>query len=302
MTDNGEKAAVELDVMVTGKVETPRAYVFRGGGNALTRTAKVLRAGLLPGGDMVPFPCLAYVVRHPAAGTILIDTGMHPDASEDLRKDFGLPMSILFRKLKSAATPYVEQLQELGVDAGKVERVLMTHLHVDHTSGMRLLPRASFLVTRKEWGAAQQPRADAKGFVAHHFPSEARIEQVDFDADSEPHGAFSRTINLLGDGSIRLISTPGHTVGHLSVLLRLKGGRQVLIVGDAAYTLQSIREQLPPLLTASEQKYINTLQELRAFTEQEPEAIIVPSHDPTAWHQLRTVTASAEDALVAAAG
>lgn len=42
-----------------------------------------------------------------------------------------------------------------------------------------------------------------------------------FDRDGEPYGAFTKTIDLLGDSTIRLIYTPGHTAGHLSVLLRL---------------------------------------------------------------------------------
>lgn len=281
MTDD-TTSGVELDVMLTAVVPTPTAYAFRAeGGNPLTRLA-----GLRPGADALRSPCLAYVVRHPSAGTILIDTGMHPDATEHFRRDFGAPMSLLFRDLRPADQTFDQQLRELSIDPGAVERVIMTHLHVDHTSGMRLLPRAEFTCSREEWAATRKRFAAGKGYVRHHLPPQSRMRFVDFGEEGETYGAFGKTIDLLGDGSIRLISTPGHTVGHLSVLLRLTEGGQVLVVGDAAYTLRNIQEEILPLFTADDAASLRSLQELKAFASSEPEAILVPSHDPSAWHAL----------------
>lgn len=300
MSARPSNPAVELDVIVTAMVATPHNYVFRGEGNRLLQVGRVLAGSFTGRGEMLPSPCLAYVVRHPSAGTILIDTGMHPDVDADLREDFGFAMSLLFRNLKPAQTPYEEALRHLGVEPSEVERVVMTHLHVDHTSGMRLLPNASVTVARREWEIAQKPRADTKGFISHHLPPESRVDPIDLPEDGEAHGPFASTLDLLGDGSIRLISTPGHTPGHMSVLLRLAGGTQVLLVGDAAYTRRSIEEQILPLLTDNDDKYRATLTELKRFTELEPDAIVVPSHDPTAWHQLRDVSQSAERAFAEA--
>lgn len=99
MSDDLSSPAVELDLMVTAEVPTPSAYVFRAeGGNRLSRFADALR----PGGEVVRSPCLAYALRHPSAGTILIDTGMHPAARTNLRKDFGGPMGLFFRNLRPA--------------------------------------------------------------------------------------------------------------------------------------------------------------------------------------------------------
>src|SRR5204863_705099 len=117
--------------------------------------------------------------------------------------------------------------------------------------GMRLLPTAEFVCSEEEWAAATSRRAVLNGYAQGHLPPRSRMRLVDFDRDGERHPPFARTIDLLGDGSIRLLSTPGHTRGHLSVLLRLDGGRRVLLVGDAAYTTRHIEEQLLSLLTAS---------------------------------------------------
>ena len=52
-------------------------------------------------------------------------------------------------------------------------------------------------------------------------------------AHASGSGAFGRSFDLLGDGSIRTVYTPGHTHGHMSVVLRLAGGREALVAGDA---------------------------------------------------------------------
>jgi N-acyl homoserine lactone hydrolase len=201
-------------------------------------------------------------------------------------------MSILFRTLRPADEPYEDRLRGLGVEPGEVERVVMTHLHVDHTSGMRLLPNASFVISRREWEAAHKPRAAGKGYIAHHLPPESRVELVDIDRDGESYGPFSRTIDLLGDGTMRLISTPGHTIGHMSVLLRVVGG-EVLVVGDAAYTLRNIDEQVLPLITTSDELSAKSLRELKEFKTENPAVPLVPTHDPAAWKQLREVEVEA---------
>ena len=113
------------------------------------------------------------------------------------------------------------------------------------------------------------------------------MRQIDFARDGEVYGGWAKTIDLLGDGSVRLISTPGHTVGHLSVLLRLAHDRQVLVVGDAAYTLRNIQEEILPLITDDDEAARRSVREIKAFAESEPEAILVPTHDPEAWHALR---------------
>ena len=276
--------AVELDVMLAGEVPTPYAYVFRPpGGNALSRLSGLVR----PAGKPLRMPLLAFAVRHPTAGPILIDTGLHPDAAHSLRGDYGLLMSLVFGKLRPAGEAFDQQLRGLGIEPGEVRLVVMTHLHVDHTSGMRLLPEAEFVCSRAEWSAATGRQAVLGGYAGGHLPPASRMRFLDFDGDGEPYGPFSRSVDLLGDGSIRLLFTPGHSRGHMSVLLRLPQGRRVLLIGDAAYTLRSVREEVLPLLTVDDQLYLGSLREIKAYADQEPGATLVPTHDPTAWREVR---------------
>jgi glyoxylase-like metal-dependent hydrolase (beta-lactamase superfamily II) len=273
----GTGLGVELDVIHTGQLSIPRAYAVRPEGGLVGRLA-----GFVPPRAR-PSPCLAYVVRHPEAGVVLVDTGFHPDAVERVRKDFGIAMGVMFAGLRTADRPFDAQLRELEVDPEEVRCVLMTHFHVDHTSGMRLLPGAEFVCTKEEWAAATGRSAGRQGYVAHHLPPRGRVRTIDFARDGEPHGPFDRTLDLLGDGSIRLLSTPGHTPGHMSVLLRRAGGGPVLVAGDASYTVEGIRTQTLPLLTADDDQARRSLAELGEWAERNPGAPIVPSHDPDAW-------------------
>ena len=272
-------ACVELEIIVTAQLPMPEAYTFRPeGGNAVTRLAAVLR----PGAPTVMSQCLAFIVRHPSAGVILIDTGFHPDASTDPRRDFGLPMSLVFRGLRPTGE-FTAQLADHEVAAGDVRQVVMTHLHVDHTSGMRLLPRAEFVCAREEWQAAHGRSAATKGYVASHLPPPDRVRLLELSRDGEPFGPFRRALDLLGDGSVRLLFTPGHSRGHLSVLLQHAAGRRTLIIGDAVYTLRSLREERLPLLTEDDEQYRTSLRQIAAFAAAEPAVELVPTHDPDAW-------------------
>ncbi len=72
----------------------------------------------------------------------------------------------------------------------------------------------------------------------------------------------------------------------MSLLLRLSGGRHVLLVGDAAYAVRNIREELLPMLTVDDDASPASLRELKAFIDAEPAATVVPTHDPEAWRML----------------
>ncbi len=273
---------VELDVIITANVSMPYGYAYRTQGNPARR----ILTGISPFGQMLDAPCTAYTVRHPSAGTILVNTGMHHDAKDNPRRDFGLPLSLMFRGLRPVKEPFDEQLRTLDIEPDSVERVVMTHLHVDHTSAMRLLGNAKFIASNAEWAATRGRFPARKGYVSHHLPAVSRMQLLDFESDGEPYAAFTQTIDLLGDGTIRLISTPGHSAGHLSVLLRLADGSQTLLVGDAAYTLRNIHEETLPMLTDNDAAALRSIGEIKAFALANPQAVLVPSHDPDAWRAL----------------
>jgi N-acyl homoserine lactone hydrolase len=270
---------MNVEVLRAGIIMAPHAYAFRREDASMPRRLLDL---VRSEGPRVAMPVLSYLVRHPRAGTFLIDTGLHASAHASLRGEYGRVLASLFRNLRPAGQPFDAQLRERGVDPASIERVVMTHLHVDHTSGMRLLPNARFVCDRAEWEAATQRGAARNGYAAHHLPDGSRMRLLDLGG-GEPYGPFDHSLDLFGDGSVRLLSTPGHTRGHLSVLLDRGEQGPLLVVGDAAYTVRNIDEQILPAFTAGDSTYRESLERLRAYALEHPEATLVPTHDPDAW-------------------
>jgi glyoxylase-like metal-dependent hydrolase (beta-lactamase superfamily II) len=270
---------VTYETIHVGDVTAPRAWIFRSEGHGGLRAATDL---LMPGDRTMRLPLLCFVVRHPAHGVVLVDTGLHPDAATNLSRDYGRLTAMMFRSLKPAQETFAEQLRTLGVEPGQVETVVMTHLHADHTSAMRLLGAATFVISRAEWAAATSRGAVLAGYVAHHLPPAERVRRVDFERDGEQDAPFARVVDVFGDGSIRLVSTPGHTPGHLSVLLKVADA-EVLLIGDAVYTLRSLHEELLPMRTVDDGLYLDSLRAIKAYAKARPDARLIPTHDEEAW-------------------
>ncbi|HEV2998821.1 MAG TPA: MBL fold metallo-hydrolase, partial [Solirubrobacteraceae bacterium] len=102
---------------------------------------------------------------------------------------------------------------------------------------------------------------------------------------ARPRGPFAQTLDLLGDGSVVLASTPGHSRGHLSVILRLRS-REALIAGDAIYTLATLRDGERPWRSEDPAAFERSLRALQEYDREHPDALIVPGHDIAHWRTL----------------
>ena len=85
---------------------------------------------------------------------------------------------------------------------------------------------------------------------------------------------------------MRLVSTPGHSAGHLSVVLRLRD-REALLCGDAAYTEDTIENGTVPYVIEDEHRYRRSLREIQLYVEQTPDALVVPGHEVAVMRRLR---------------
>lgn len=124
------------------------------------------------------------------------------------------------------------------------------------------------------------------GYLRRHLPPQRSIKFVDF-ATAQVIEGHLRAIDLLEDGSILLVPTPGHTVDHFSVLVSTNRG-PVFLLGDAAFTLRNLDEQVPPWRNHDDEAYSKSLRQLRAYQETHPDTLLAPTHDARAWKQLET--------------
>ena len=166
--------------------------------------------------------------------------------------------------------------------------VIITHLHIDHASAVLRVPPGDVRDRRREWEAAAAG-GTRQGYHQRQFDHAFDWRTVDYSSPAvESFAGFGRTLDLFGDGAVRLISTPGHTPGHQSVLLRTAQG-EVLLAGDAAYTEGELRGHDRPLVVADEHLRRRSIREIEQFRRQTPDAVVILSHDWQLWPQLRSV-------------
>ena len=279
-----EGATVRLHPLLAGEMSSPPGMIESPGGRLIVPRTLMSRA---KGRIWVPVP--AFLVEHPGAGPILIDTGFQPSVAVDPGQAYGASARRVNKDLEMRPEQAVgEQLRDRGLEPAAVGTVVMTHLHSDHASGIAEFPGATFLVSSDEWqAAAKGKRTD--GYVRRQFDHAFDWRTLDFgSAAADSFATFGRSFDLFGDGSVRMVFTPGHTLGHCSVVLRL-GAREALLTADAANTRRTIEKSHLPHLMADEHLFRRSLREIQRYIEHTPDALVIPGHDFEAWRELDAV-------------
>jgi N-acyl homoserine lactone hydrolase len=271
-------ATVAVEPILAGEVTWPLPMMVSPGGRF--QTPKLLRA-LLSGKPATHVPCPAFLIRHPSAGAILVDTGLHPSIATDGEENFGRLGARFGKPSLATGADVPAQLRKRGLDPGEIPLVVMTHMHIDHTSAISEFPNSTFVLSEVEWEAATVgPKPLLNGYRRAHFDYAFDYRTVDFDRGGiDSYASFGRSFDLFGDGTVRLAYTPGHSAGHMSVICHLKE-RDFVIGGDAVYMEAQFDGAPPPPRPFDAHNYRRSLQELKLFKREYPQAIVTPGHDP----------------------
>jgi Metallo-beta-lactamase superfamily len=160
---------------------------------------------------------------HTVAGRGRTQLGMRCSHSDRLTQS--VPKRLFVLRV-ARGQDVVSQARARGVEAGAIGTVGLTHLHYDHAGGAGQLPHATFLFDSREWAPAVRGRL-LEGYRRGTVDRPLDWRTLEF-AGATAGAGFSHTLDLFGDDSVRLVSTPGHSPGHLSVLLRTASGPVLL--------------------------------------------------------------------------
>lgn len=226
-------------------------------GGAFTSAAGIWRSGESLG-RMVRFPIPVYLIEV-GEERILIDTGLHPGAAADAAAHYEGAENMRNFRLE----------QEVGlaeqVDLATLTKVVMTHLHFDHAGGLDLLPGSvGVYMQRREWEAGGDAGSIEKNFFLLRDYQGIADQVILVDGDHD----------LLGDGSIELLATPGHTPGHQSV----KVGDGLVIGGDVSHFASGLDDHRFPLFGDDLDAQRASAERLRALRD--AGAAVRPGHDP----------------------
>lgn len=271
-----EGASVTVEPMVTGTFSGPpilqESPKGKAGTLAILRSTREER-------DPSPIPC--FLIRHPSAGLILVDTGLHPAVASDPTENLGRFTTWLMRPAMEPGQDALSQLRGKGISHSDIRMVIFTHLHYDHASAISEFPDSTLIVNAVEWQYAATVRnPDFKGYRRQQFDYAFDFRTISFDSEKvNSYASFGRTLDLFGDGSVRIAYTPGHSPGHQSLICRLKE-RDLVISGDAIYEEKQLGTgaNLPGSMH-DEHNYKRSLQEIRLFGQNYPSAVITAGHD-----------------------
>ena len=244
-----------------------------------------------------PRPVNVYVIEH-ARGLVLFDLGQDRASVTDPDRYFpGQPTRFLYDRLArfqiGPDETLTAQLAALGYAPADVRVAVMSHLHEDHIGGIRELPRAELVVSRAEWTTMEEPFPEERGFLRQHIDLPGiRYRTVDFDPTSDPAlQPFKRAHDLMGDGSLLLLPTPGHTPGSMSLLVRRARAAPLLMVGDVTYEFELLDAgRIPGVGDAAGLERISSM--VRDLKARHPDLAVLPAHDPGAAERLRVANAT----------
>jgi N-acyl homoserine lactone hydrolase len=194
-------------------------------------------------GKSMDFVDNCYLIKH-SQGWFLWDTGIS-DAVAAMPNGLAPadPKAVFWHRPKTLAA----QLDQLGVKPSDIKAMAVSHTHPDHIGNVEMFPEARLYVQKVEYdwpGADNQPR----------FKPEHPVTKLVGDLD------------LFGDGSLIILSTPGHTPGHQSLLVRLPHTGAIVLSGDAVHFTSNWENRGVPvnnfskdLTLASMQKISDTL-------------------------------------------
>jgi N-acyl homoserine lactone hydrolase len=237
-----------------------------------------------------PRPINAYVIEH-VKGLLLFDTGQDRASVTDDAYFPGGPTGLLYDRLARFHIGQEEtlsaRLATLGYAPADVDTAILSHLHQDHMGGLPELRGANLLVAEAEWAELSKPAPELRGFLRKHIQLPGlRWHRIGFEPTHDSALApFSESLDVMGDGSLVLLPTPGHTSGSLSLLVRRRTKSPLLLVGDLSYGADLLeRRQLPGV--GARRQLARTTRKVLAFKQRTPGLVILPAHDPTAAQRL----------------
>ena len=204
-----------------------------------------------------------YLIRH-ANGLLLWDTGV-PDAVATMPDGMVVANgAITYRRAKTLAS----QLAELGVKPADVTYVALSHTHGDHVGNIALFGSSTVLIQGAEYDWAMA------GANKPAFAVSEKFERLAGDHD------------VFGDGSVTILSTPGHTPGHQSLLVRLPKTGSVVLSGDAVHFRDNWEHRRVPSMNTDRAQTLASLQRLQSVLD-ERRAQLWINHDKAQSEGLR---------------
>ena len=203
-------------------------------------------------GRSIEFSSTCWLIKH-GSEWLLWDSGVPEAAHNDPLGWSTLPKLIVYHLDRTLT----DQLAEIGLKPGDITHVAISHTHGDHIGNMGLFSDSKVLMQQAEYNwinSGNGPNDNVNQLIAlarKLLGNPKNLQLVDGDAD------------VFGDGSVTLVSTPGHTPGHQSLLVHLKNSGFIILSGDVAHTAENFKKDIVPSLNTNKEKTIASMDKIR---------------------------------------
>jgi len=263
-TPPGKADSIVFSILPVARIES-REFLVRKGGGLRKRSLAVY----------------CFLIQHPEKGNILIDLG-YPEITAEKPGEFpGFPVSWLMDIQMKREDHVAEKIKKAGIRPEDVNLILFTHLHNDHMGDIRLFRSSRILVHAVEWKEAME-RGRRHGFRPDYLET---VSPLTFHfPEASPYGPFDRSLDILGDGSIVAVPTPGHTIGHVSYFINTEDQR-FFLTGDTAWVEENVQGParkgwLAHMFVEADRKaQKDSLHRIHKLYQDRKDLLIIPGHD-----------------------
>jgi glyoxylase-like metal-dependent hydrolase (beta-lactamase superfamily II) len=203
-------------------------------------------------GRSIAFSSTCWLIKH-GSEWLLWDTGVPESALNDPRGWSTLPKLIVYHLDKTLT----DQLAEIGLKPRDIARVAISHTHGDHIGNVDLFPNSTILMQQAEYSWIHSPNGpndnvnQLMALARNLLGTPKNLQLIDGDTD------------VFGDGSVTLVSTPGHTPGSQSLLVHLKNSGFIILSGDVVHSEENFERNIVPSLNTNKAQSIASMEKIR---------------------------------------
>lgn len=237
-----------------------------------------------------PLSINTYLIEHPE-GNFLIDAGGDKDWSDPNGWSCDKIAGAISRRIATVDTRASEEIQErlkaLKIKPADIKMTVITHLHFDHTAGIKKLKTVTIV------GAPdlEVPRiigsAPCRFFDGVQLTTFESLPKTSAGADEK---RFGQSVSLTKDDSIKLFATSGHTPGSLSIRVATDKGA-LWFIGDSSFTEKGIMPLAPLAGIHTDNVEIRNIHKNLVDLKNSQYILVVPAHDLTAAERIQAFSA-----------
>ncbi len=166
------------------------------------------------------------------------------------------------------------QLAKIGVTPQDVSTIVLTHMHGDHIGGPSHFEHCKIFVSRSEYELAPGKKGPGNGYFLKNWPKWFRPTLIDYE--EHPEGNFKKSFPITDDGAIKVVPTPGHSIGHQSILAK-DSTFTYFIAGDLTYNCATLKREIPDVVLMNKVAQ-QTVEKVHRYVQSTP-CIYLSSHD-----------------------